>query len=110
MEENRYPHIEESSVVASEPTASLSETYTIPRSHLFEMLSEVKVDDIPAAIKYLVDKLAIVQKSSIRTTVSHKWDKYQLSEQVIAMAPSKRKNIYGDYDSELLEVLEEKYK
>ena len=40
---------------------------------------------------------------------AHIWDNYQLSAEVVAMAPVKRKAIYGDYDSELTEILEEKY-
>ena len=38
------------------------------------------------------------------------WDNYELSAEIIAMAPAKRKSIYGDYDAELTEILEEKYK
>ena len=38
------------------------------------------------------------------------WDNYQLSAEVIAMAPQKRKKVYGDYDAELMSVLEEKNK
>ena len=37
------------------------------------------------------------------------WDNYELSAEIIAMAPAKRKSIYGDYDAELTEILEEKY-
>ena len=37
------------------------------------------------------------------------WHDYQLSAEVIAMAPAQHKNIYGDYKEELAEQLEEKY-
>lgn len=33
-----------------------------------------------------------------------------LSNEVIAMAPARRKNIYGDYKETLSDLLEEKYK
>ena len=62
------------------------------------------------AIKYLVDKLATIRKQEVVDTSSHVWDNYKLSAEVIAMAPAKRKSIYGDYDVELTDVLEEKYK
>ena len=41
---------------------------------------------------------------------THSWDNYQLSAEVIAMAPQKRKKVYGDYDAELTSILEEKYR
>ena len=33
--------------------------------------------------------------------ITHSWDNYQLSEEVISMAPKKRKKVYGDYNTEL---------
>lgn len=39
-----------------------------------------------------------------------RWNNYQLSPEVIAMAPSERKEVYGDYDEKLTEILEEKYR
>ena len=42
--------------------------------------------------------------------IIHSWDNYQLSEEVISMAPKKRKKVYGDYNTELTLILEEKYK
>lgn len=41
---------------------------------------------------------------------THIWDKYTLSAEVISMAPSERKDIYGNYESELTYILEDKYK
>jgi hypothetical protein len=38
------------------------------------------------------------------------WDNYTLSAEVISMTPSERKEIYGNYESELIDILEEKYK
>lgn len=43
-------------------------------------------------------------------TKSHSWDNYELSPEILAMAPKKRRNVYGDYKSELTELLEEKYR
>ena len=42
--------------------------------------------------------------------ITHSWDNYQLSEEVISMAPKERKKVYGDYNTELTLILEEKYK
>lgn len=39
-----------------------------------------------------------------------RWDNYQLSPEVIAMAPSERKEVYGDYGANVTEILEEKYR
>jgi len=40
---------------------------------------------------------------------SHAWDNYELSPEILAMAPKKRHNVYGDYKVELANILEEKY-
>ena len=96
--------------VVNEPVLAPDASYTIPRNGLLSMLSSVSVDDIPMAIKYLVDKLATIRKQETVDVSSHVWDDYKLSAEVIAMAPAKRKSIYGDYDAELIDVLEEKYK
>ena len=91
--------------IVSEPVLAPDTSYTIPRNGLLSMLSSVSIEDIPMAIKYLVDKLATVRKHEAVDTSSHVWDDYQLSAEVIAMAPAKRKNIYGDYADELIDVL-----
>lgn len=96
---------------ASEPIAAYSESssYTMPNS-LLSMLSTVSIDDIPMAIKYLVDKLSSARKKEQVDSGVHIWDDYQLSAEVVAMAPAQRKSIYGDYKEEYVELLEEKYK
>jgi len=80
------------------------------RNNMFSMLSSISIDDIPAAVKFLVDKLATAKKKKAATKSTHIWDNYKLSEEVISMAPSERKDIYGNYESELTDILEEKYK
>lgn len=85
--------------------------YTVPNKNgLFTMLSSVSLDDIPVAIKYLVDKLASFQVSSESTSAVHSWDNYELSDEVKAMAPPVRKKVYSNYDDVLQEILEEKYR
>ncbi len=109
MEDKKYPNLDTESMLAAEPVASPSSGYNITRNNLYEMLSSVDIEDIPSAVKFLVDKLAVTKKES-KTMVSHKWDDYKLSPEVIAMAPPVRKKLYGDYDAILTEILEEKYK
>ena len=96
----------------SEPITALPEssTYTMSRNSLLSMLSTVRVEDIPMAIKYLVDKLSSARKKEVSDNTAHIWDGYQLSAEVIAMAPDQRKSIYGDYKEEIAELLEEKYR
>ena len=104
MEDNK-------STIVSEPSAAYDSTsYVMPRSSLISMLSSVGIEDIPMAIRYLVDKLAAAQRKETVDKSAHIWDDYELSAEIIAMAPAKRKSIYGDYDAELTEILEEKYK
>ena len=93
----------------SESTAYESTSYVMPRNSLISILSTVGIEDIPVAIRYLVDKLAATKKKETVDKSSHIWDNYELSAEIIAMAPAKRKSIYGDYDAELTEILEEKY-
>ena len=102
MEDNK-------STIVGEPAAYDSTSYVMPRNSLISMLSSVGIDDIPMAIRYLVDKLAAAQKKETEDKSVHIWDNYELSPEIIAMAPVKRKNIYGDYDAELTEILEESH-
>ena len=57
-------------------------------------------------IKSIADKADVIINGYAFT----RKDDYQLSAEVIAMAPAKRKDIYGDYEADLIDVLEEKYR
>ena len=83
MEDNK-------STLVSEPAAYDSTSYVMPRSSLISMLSSVGIDDIPMAIRYLVDKLAAAQKKETVDQSAHIWDNYELYAEIIAMAPAKR--------------------
>ena len=52
----------------------------------------------------------VARKNDVSDNTAHIWDGYQLSAEVIAMAPGQRKSIYGDYKEEIAELLEEKYR
>ena len=75
-----------------------------------EGFASISIDDIPVAVKFLVDKLATAKKKRATSQSTHSWDNYKLSKEVISMAPAERKEIYGNYKSELTDILEEKYK
>ena len=47
-----------------------------------------------------------------KPTKSHWWDDYELSPEILAIAPKKRRNVYGDgdYKAQLSNILEEKHK
>ena len=92
------------------PTFQGSSSYVDSGNRLLSMLASISIEDIPMAVKYLVDKLASVQKKKVDNQSIHIWDNYQLSPEVIAMAPSERKEVYGDYCANLTEILEEKYR
>lgn len=104
--------MENQSDMASEPTTdySVSQDNPIVGKDLLDLLSKVRLEDIPLAVKFLVDKLAWSRQKKANDSKAHKWDDYQLSAEVKAMAPSKRKSVYGDYDTELTALMEEKYK
>ena len=74
--------------MVSEPIASYSEnsSYTMPRSTLLSMLSTVSVEDIPMAIKYLVDKLSMARKKEKTDSAIHVWDNYQLSAEWLLLS------------------------
>ena len=99
MSKKYKPLESDSPSMASEPIAVYTDNsaYTMSRSSLLSMLSKVSIDDIPMAIKYLVDKLSSARKKEETDSIAHVWDNYQLSAEVIAMSPANRKSIYGDY-------------
>lgn len=104
--------MDDKSDMTSEPATNYSKLpeYPLEGNDLLNLLSKVRLEDIPLAVKYLVDKLAQSRQEKSEVSKSNKWDNYQLSAEVKAMAPSKRKSVYGDYDAELTALMEEKYK
>ena len=92
------------------PSLQADSSFDSPNNNLFSMLSSISIDDIPVAVKFLVDKLATAKKKRATSQSTHSWDNYNLSKEVISMAPAERKEIYGNYKSELTDILEEKYK
>ena len=50
------------------------------------------------------------QKLKNKASGNPAWMDYQLSPEILAMAPRDRKPIYGDYKEELATILEEEYR
>ena len=92
------------------PSLQADSSFDSPNNNLFSMLSSISIDDIPVAVKYLADKLATAKKKKTVAQSTHIWDNYKLSAEIISMAPAERKDIYGNYKSDLADILEEKYK
>ena len=66
--------------------------------------------DIAKWMQQQIEAVLIGMAFSAKGKASHSWDNYELSPEILAMAPKKRCSVYGDYKEELLNVLEEKYK
>ena len=60
-------------------------------------------------IEALLIEMALSVKNNAHPTPQHSWDNYELSPEILAMMPEKRRNVYGDYKAELSSILEEKY-
>lgn len=60
-------------------------------------------------IEAILTKMALSAEKKVRAT-SHSWDNYELSPEILAIAPEKRHGVYEDYKAELTDILEEKYK
>lgn len=85
------------------------EGHFIPRSLLSDYLSVVRKEDIPWAVNFLVSQLAITDESD-KPQVRHSWENYKLSEEMEALSSFGRKKLPADYDTELMNALEEKYR
>lgn len=59
-------------------------------------------------IEAILVKMALSSEKKVRTT-SHSWDNYELSPEILAMAPKRRHCVSGNYKAELSDILEEKY-
>ena len=60
-------------------------------------------------IEAILIRMALAAEREAQPT-SHSWDDYEVSPEILAMAPKRRYSIYGDYEAELSNILEEKYK
>lgn len=73
------------------------------------MDSDVEISEwMQRQIESLLMEMALSAKRNVHTT-SHSWDNYELSPEILAMAPKTRHDVYGDYKEEMLNILEEKY-
>lgn len=71
---------------------------------------DVEVADwMQQQIEAILVRMALSSERKVPPT-PHSWDNYELSPEILAMAPKKRHNVYGDYKAELSNILDEKYK
>jgi hypothetical protein len=84
------------------------EKHFIPRSRLTDYLSEVRKEDIPWAVNFLVSQLAIAHEP-IKPERKHVWEDYKLSAEIEALSSFERKSLPSDYGSALMDALEEKH-
>ena len=61
----------------------------IPRSRLTDYLSEVRKEDIPWAVNFLVSQLAVVHEP-IKPERKHAWEDYKLSAEMEAFSSFER--------------------
>ena len=85
------------------------ERHFIPRNRLSEYLLEVRKEDIPWAVNFLVSQLATVHEP-IKTQTKHAWEDYKLSAEIEALSSFDRKRLPSDYDNAIMDALEEKHK
>ena len=60
-------------------------------------------------IEAILIRMALSSKKNVQRK-PHSWDNYELSQEMLAMMPKKRRSVFSDYKEELAEILEEKYK
>ncbi len=80
------------------------------KERLTSVLTEVSREDIPWAIRFLVDKLVDEKPRNAEATESHVWDSYQLSPEILAMMPPVRQRMAREYKESLTNIVEKKYK
>jgi hypothetical protein len=66
--------------------------------------------DIAEWMQQQIEAVLMGMVFSAKGKASHSWDNYELSPEILAIAPKKRRSVYGDYKAELSDILEEKYK
>ena len=72
--------------------------------------SEVDMSEwMQQQIEAILVRMALATERKSREA-SHLWDDYELSPEILAMAPEKRQSVYSGYKAELSNILEEKYK
>ena len=79
-------------------------------SQLIHVLENIGIQDIPKAIQFLANRLIVHQKKeNIIPDQKHSWDTYELSQEILNMAPKERKEIYGNYKTMMEDILQDKY-
>ena len=90
-------------------TVSIKVNDTLLNKALVNMGNDVDMAEwMQQQIEAILIKMALSSERNACTT-PHSWDDYELSPEILAMAPKTRRSIYGDYKAELSSILKEKY-
>ena len=89
--------------------SALEERRYIPRERLTSYLSEVRREDIPWAVNFLVSQLVTVEEPDMPQK-NHLWENYELTPEIEALSSFERKKLPLDYDNALIEALDQKHK
>ena len=92
---------------ASSPEGAQKDRRFIPRSRLSSYLSEVRKEDIPWAVNFLVNQLAFAEEP-VKPQRKHTWENYKLSPEIEVLSSFERKKLPTDYDEALRGEMEEK--
>lgn len=91
-------------------TVSIKVDDTLLNMAQLNMNSDVEIAEwVQQQIDAILIKMAFGYEIGAHTT-PHSWDNYELSPEILAIAPQRRDIAYGDYKAELTEILEKKYK
>lgn len=85
------------------------EGHFVPRNRLSDYLSEVRREDIPWAVNFLVSQLSIAHEPT-KPQKKHAWENYKLSAEMEEFSSFDRKKLPVDYDGALTEIFEERYR
>lgn len=91
-------------------TVSVKVDDTLLNMAQLNMNSDAEIAEwVQQQIDAILFKMAFGYEINAHTT-SHVWDDYELSPEILAIAPQRRSIDYDDYKAELTEILEKKYK
>ena len=76
------------------------EGHFVPRNRLSDYLLGVRREDIPWAVSFLVNQLAIAHEPA-KPQKEHAWESYKLSEEMEKLSSFDRQKLPTDYESAL---------
>jgi len=91
-------------------TVSIKVNDTLLNKAMLNLDDDVEIADwMQQQIEAILIRMAFASENKAHTT-PHSWDNYELSPEILAIAPQRRRSVYGDYKAEVTELLEQKYR